>query len=306
MKLLYKLAPVGFIALAVLNLLPHLGLSVLSEWAASFLPFLLVYTLPAAGLLWILKLKWQWFLLLLPLLLWNLILLWPYLFPGALSEFDRHDALKVCAVNVHRINHRHQPIVDAIKKQKPDLVFVQEIDKAWEESLRAALSEDYSFIHAIPDDFNFGVMLLSKIPIQDLKVAYTTEYEMPYYNFRLDFKGKDYHFLAMHTYPPSSPSKLPWRNEQLALLGKLATANSIVMGDFNTATFSPAFRKLLKVGNLQDPRCQAGILNTWHAKFPFLGSNIDHILVRKDLHYGKLKRLQDIGSDHLPLLLEIK
>jgi endonuclease/exonuclease/phosphatase family metal-dependent hydrolase len=183
---------------------------------------------------------------------------------------------------------------------------VQEIDVAWENALRDGLAADYPFIHAIPDDFNFGIMLLSKIAPKDLKVDYTTDFKMPYYEFSLDYKSKNYHFVGMHTYPPSSASKLPWRNDQLALLAKLSKTNTVLMGDFNTATFSPAFRRLLRDGKLQDPRKQAGILNTWPARFPFLGSNIDHILVGKDLHYGKLKRLADIGSDHLPLILQIR
>lgn len=305
MKFLQKLAWIGLLCLVVLNILPHIGLTVLSEWAASFLPFILLYNLPTIGILYLLQLRWQWFLVWLPTLLWNVAVCSPYLFPGQAMNLEG-PRLKICSVNVHRVNLQHQPIIDVIKEEKPDLVFVQEIDAAWEADLRKSLQTDYSFIHALPDDQNFGIMLLSKIPIKDLEVAYTTDYQMPYYDFELEDTERKYHCLAMHTYPPSSPSKLPWRNSQLALLAKLSRPNSILMGDFNVSTFSPSFRRLLQEASMQDPRKQAGILNTWPASFPFLGANIDHILVGKDIRYGKLKRMGDIGSDHLPLILEIQ
>lgn len=80
----------------------------------------------------------------------------------------------------------------------------------------------------------------------------------------------------------------------------------VVIGDFNTTPWSGRFRKFLKDSNLRNSLRGFGLQPTWHAALPSpLMIAIDHCLHSKSITTINRATGSNIGSDHLPLFVEL-
>lgn len=294
-----------FLGMFIGSLIPLAGIGIWSEWSISFLPGLLFYGAIVLGVLIWRKLRWYWLLAFLPQLIYYSTLVMPYVFTES-PDLKEGEGMKIYAANILKVNRNYSQVVAQIKAEDPDLIFLQEVDQDWVDSLFLSLNELYPLRWKIPMDNNFGIMLMTKEPLASHKTGYSSKLKMPFYEFELEFNGRLLHFVGMHTYPPASSDMFYLRNGQLRELEALARPNSILMGDFNISTYSPYFRRLLKGGKLKDPRRSSGFKHSWPSSFPFLRTNLDHILVGQDVKFGKLKCLGNNGSDHLPLILNLQ
>jgi endonuclease/exonuclease/phosphatase (EEP) superfamily protein YafD len=81
----------------------------------------------------------------------------------------------------------------------------------------------------------------------------------------------------------------------------------IVIGDFNSTPWHSDFRQLIKNSGLVNAQNGFGIQTSWHGNFPFwLRIPIDHCLHSKSLRTIRYTVGSNIGSDHLPLLVELQ
>jgi endonuclease/exonuclease/phosphatase (EEP) superfamily protein YafD len=80
----------------------------------------------------------------------------------------------------------------------------------------------------------------------------------------------------------------------------------IVAGDFNTSSWNPAFKRLVEDTGLRDSRRGFGMQNSWNADFLFLRTTIDHCLVSPKVKVLNRRVGPDIGSDHFPILLDLR
>ena len=78
----------------------------------------------------------------------------------------------------------------------------------------------------------------------------------------------------------------------------------MVVGDFNNSSFSTYFQKLTET-DLKDSRLGFGLLPTWPANISFLQTTLDHILVSENIQVLDRTVGENIGSDHLPISVEI-
>lgn len=162
----------------------------------------------------------------------------------------------------------------------------------------------------------FGIALLSKFPLDS--------------GVTLDLAGDDYPALAakilpkawpvplqlyaIHPPPPISGELAGIRNRYMEKLATLTVANplvpSVVVGDANSTPWSPWFRDFVQAGKLRDSQGGLGLLATWPAataKYsPLLGIPIDVCLVSDKLHVAARYAGPDFGSDHLPVITELR
>jgi endonuclease/exonuclease/phosphatase (EEP) superfamily protein YafD len=72
------------------------------------------------------------------------------------------------------------------------------------------------------------------------------------------------------------------------------------MNDVGWSHTSELFRK---VSGLLDPRRGRGLYATFHAKYPFLRYPLDHLFHSEEFRLVSMTVLDDVGSDHFPLLV---
>lgn len=120
------------------------------------------------------------------------------------------------------------------------------------------------------------------------------------------------HVVACHTYPwkAHGAQGYEWRNQHLQELGPFlrdCPSPVAALGSFHASPWSLPFKELLEHSRLRDARTGFGPVRT-HSKvglFFLLGTPIDHCLVSENLQVRRLRSGPALGSDHLPLIVDI-
>ena len=87
----------------------------------------------------------------------------------------------------------------------------------------------------------------------------------------------------------------------------VAKANNplVLAGDFNTTMWSPFYKHSLGKVELHNTRAGFGILPTWTTFYPLLSIPIDRCFVSKDIKVLQIRKGNNVGSDHLPLITDL-
>lgn len=270
----------------------------------AFLPWLLAPT--AAGLALALLARWW------PGVVWSVVLLgllaW-FIEPYGRSGPPRGPAiasLRVLTSNVE-FGQATGALVDAVRRERPDLVFVQECEYTCEAELRRALGAAYPHRRAVPGGGSAGSVILSALP---LKAADPIPGTMGMPGAVAEVRGRAVRLQLAHPMPPLPGQVDVWRRE-LGALRDFATGHrsrsTILAGDFNASQDHAAFRDILDTG-LRDAARLAGADRTpsWPARTaPTLGAQIDHVLLSPDFSAPTARFLDLADTDHRALLVEI-
>lgn len=288
----------------------------------AFLPWLLVPT--GFGLLLALFSRWWagvvWAVALLGLLAWFIE---PY---GKTGEPGGPPlaSFRVLTSNVE-FGHATDALVDAVRREKPDLVFVQECEYTCDATLREALGTDYPHRAAQVAAGSAGSVVLSRSPLTSADGVPGTM-EMP--GAVADVRGHAVRLQLAHPMPPLPGRTDQWR-EELGELRDFAAENAgttensesprnsensgdtrtplILAGDFNASQDHAAFRRILDTG-LRDATRLTGHDRTpsWPARTaPTLGVQIDHVLLSADFSARAARFLDLPGTDHRALLTDV-
>ncbi|MEM7811817.1 MAG: endonuclease/exonuclease/phosphatase family protein [Planctomycetota bacterium] len=238
-------------------------------------------------------------------------LLWgrPAFAPTGVAETDG-PRVRLLSTNVLTSNRDGGAFLDLVRRSQPDVIVALEVDRRWAATLEG-LAAEYPFRRVVPRDDNFGIALLSRYELADLTtvmhdgvpvIRATVETATPFTLF------------ARHPLPPVGAENWRSRNrhlEDLAVETAAADCPVVVAGDLNLPPWSPFFRDLLREGRLCDSRRSLSVFDadgTWPAPlWPFwpLRTPIDHVLHTRDVATVSRRLGADIGSDHLPVLVEL-
>jgi endonuclease/exonuclease/phosphatase (EEP) superfamily protein YafD len=237
----------------------------------------------------------------------NLIVIVPC-FLGARppGDFGGH-TLRVMLLNVRTENERYDLVVASIKKFRPDLVVIEEVNERWLKEL-ARLREDYPHVKHEARDDNFGIALFSRLPFEDAEIVYLGRAEVPSVTVRLVVAGRKLTILGTHPLPPGSLENFRLRNEQLDAVATFVRKQPnplIVLGDFNVTPWSYYFERLVKEGGLTDSSAGRGIHATWPAAGLPLRIPIDHCLVSAEVGIASKIIGGNVGSGHLPVVVDL-
>ncbi|MDN3023590.1 endonuclease/exonuclease/phosphatase family protein [Streptomyces sp. S.PB5] len=270
----------------------------------AFLPWLLAPT--GVGLVFSLLGRWWtglvWGVALLGLLAWFIE---PYGRSGQ-PDGPAVASLDVLTSNVE-FGQATGALIDTVRRQKPDLVFVQECEYMCDAELKRTLGGDYPYRQAVAGGGSAGSVILSRFP---LKAAAPVPGTMGMPGAVAEVRGHDVRLQLAHPMPPLPGQVDVWRRELGALRDFAAgqrDASVILAGDFNASQDHAAFRRILDAG-LRDAARLAGSDRTpsWPARTaPALGAQIDHVLLSADFSAGEARFLDLAGTDHRALLVEI-
>lgn len=215
--------------------------------------------------------------------------------------------LTIVSANVLSMNERYDDVVAYFRGTGADVLFIQETTEVWLNRLQAGLPE-YEHVLAETREDNFGIAVLSKIPLVDAEIVRLGGEEIPAIAGAVEVSGTRVRFVNLHTMPPGNAFGLELRNRQMTEAAAIISDRpdpGFVIGDLNCGPWSPYFRQVLRDHGLRDARRGHGVLATWPSSTSPFMIPIDQCLATADIRVTRFERGPHIGSDHLPLRIEL-
>ena len=217
------------------------------------------------------------------------------------------DVTRLLMANVRTSNANRRGLLELVESTQPDAVLLLEVSEAWLADL-APLDGDYPHRLAEPRGDNFGIALYSRRPLTDGRIVQLGAAGLP--SIEAALEGSGLRLLLTHPLPPMGSGAAAQRDRQLEAVARRARElgpRVVLAGDLNATPWSPVFSRVLDLGALRDSRDGFGLQPTWSAGLPDLARiPIDHFLVGRDVRVLHREVGPRIGSDHLPVLVELR
>lgn len=261
----------------------------------------------------------------LPLLL-NLLLIVPLFFSSAQGS-DLQPAnlipgstLRLLLVNLDHHNQDTRPAIEYIESQNVDLVLLQEVTSRSLSTLQSNLSR-YRVATSLPRENSTGVaMLVPTTPSKSVEIGATQILELPpnsgapLIETTLRWGSREVVILGLSIARPHNRGSSAFQQVEFDAAAEWSLRQQrqekrgvVVMGDFNTTPWSGRFRKFIQDSDLRNSLRGFGLQPTWHAALPSsLMIAIDHCLHSSSIRTINRATGANIGSDHLPLLVELQ
>lgn len=209
--------------------------------------------------------------------------------------------------------------IEYLNKQETDILFLLEVTPQSLIQLKRGLT-NYRLIAAQPKYISHGIAWF--VPQQQTKpielkrfgfISLPKDNSRPLLNARISYDGREINLLCFHVISPRNAETVGYQEIEFDAVANWSQRiqNSerdlIVIGDFNSTPWYEPFRKLVSESGLINSQRGFGIQTTWHSILPpVLRIPIDHCLHSKSLTTIKRFIGKDIGSDHLPLFVELR
>lgn len=116
--------------------------------------------------------------------------------------------------------------------------------------------------------------------------------------------------ICAHPTPPTNMDYAQQRDEYMQGVAQLASAQNaptVLVGDFNMTSWSPAFAAVATTAKMEDSRQGIGLHTTWPSRLPaFLRIPIDHALVNEQVEVMDRSILKSTTSDHMGISLTVR
>ena len=236
--------------------------------------------------------------------LFNFSVVAPQLVYQPTAEARGQDTVRLVHVNINYYNRDLESSLEFFRETDPDVLVIVEAN----ERLMAALEP---LQERLPHVFvetrgRFGVALLSRYPMAAQSVYFTSH--NPSVVAVIDTPHGPLRVVGTHPRSPASAGRARRRNAQLEALASFVRVGSeptVLLGDLNTTPWGHAFRALVAESELRDSSRGVGFQWSWPASFWPLAIPIDHALVSEDVRVLDRRMGPPVGSDHLPLVLDI-
>ncbi|MDY6897955.1 MAG: endonuclease/exonuclease/phosphatase family protein [Cyanobacteriota bacterium] len=257
-------------------------------------------------------------------LLINLIFIFPVFIPAnAISTQALNSQEQTIRVIHATLDSKKPNAAKAIKylnKQETDILFLLEVTPQSLIQLRKGLT-NYRLVAAQPKYISHGIAWFvprnKTKPIQVKRFGFISlpkDNHRPLLKATISYDGRKIILLCFHVISPQYAKAVAYQRIELDALAdwgqrtlKNGNQDVIVIGDFNSTPWYGSFRQLVSKSGLINSQRGFGIQTTWNSLLPpVLRIPIDHCLHSKSLTTIKRFIGSDIGSDHLPLFVELK
>lgn len=242
---------------------------------------------------------------------------WPHMrLPPTDLQARPGPVVRLLWANLHNGKTDLEAMRRLIEAEKPDIAVFTELHPVHDAVLRDVRSL-LPFQSPAPRDNSFGIMLLARKPPESLKFDVTLSDTEPLMAARLcPVEAGCLTLLSLHAWRPGF-YRTAARDRQLAQAAAAARQHVdkgervVLLGDLNLTPFAPAFDRLIAQSGLRDtgilpaerPRTSPWISTWWLAG---IGLPIDHAFVSAGVGIVSRRIGPDIGSDHLPLILDLR
>ena len=227
---------------------------------------------------------------------------------------------RVISANVWKQNTNAEKVLAFVKAEDPDLALFMEVNDEMGKQLEALETIlPYNSNQLTP--YRLGTVLYSKTPLSEVQLQQFNTRSAVHISAHVEANGRSFSVVGIHPFPPINPELFVDRNRAFEAVSEYVKAQSdpvILMGDFNVTMWSPYYRQIARQSGLSNTRSGAGILPTWPATLSYLSLPdlgeltrllqipIDHCLVSSSLKVVGMHTGPDIGSDHLPIAIDLQ
>jgi endonuclease/exonuclease/phosphatase (EEP) superfamily protein YafD len=216
--------------------------------------------------------------------------------------------IRLLVANVLQTNRDAAPLLREVAATDPDVFLAMETDAWWADAL-APLHADYPHRLSEPLPNTYGIILYSRLPLEDAEIARLVESDVPSVHATVRVGGDRVRLHGLHPRPPG-PGMQPSgpRDAELVIVGEMVRDEgrpAVVIGDLNDVAWSATTKLFREVSGTLDPRIGRGMFNTFDANNPLLRYPLDHVFHTPELRLGAMRRLPDVGSDHFPMFAEL-
>lgn len=239
-------------------------------------------------------------------MLWNLSFVLPY-YVEKPPQIDKTAAgtLSMVSMNLLSENNEVDRVLVFLEAEMPEVLVLLEYTPQWDHLL-SGIRNAYPYQKLIPQDGHFGIAVWSKHEMQAIQTHFGYP-GIPSIEAMIRTPSGLITLIATHPLPPLDQNQFELRNKQLTSiaqrLGEVG-GRVMVLGDLNLSSFSEHF-KILETGGFRDSRKGFGVLPTWPANYGWLSTTIDHALVAGNLKVTDRRVGPNIGSDHLPIIIQV-
>ncbi len=261
------------------------------------------------------KKKWSIaiFCLLLSAFVYQLVLIVKYtpLYPvqaKACSTEKNEDQFSIMQSNIKMDNKQAEEFKNIVYHYKPDILLINEPDKWWAGQL-SELDSVYPYSVKKPLDNTYGMMLYSRLPLEDTEVNFLVKDDIPSMFATVVLpSGKTFDLHCLHPEPPKPGSPTYERDTEILLVARRVRKHekpAIVVGDLNDVAWSYTSGLFQRYSGLLDPREGRGLYNTYNVFIPLFRYPLDHFFYSEHFGLVDLKKLDSFGSDHFPILIKL-
>lgn len=217
--------------------------------------------------------------------------------------------IRFLVANVYQENREYQKLLDLVRKNDPDILFLVETDQPWSDAMQE-LDRAYPHRINVPLDNTYGMIFFSRLPVTHQEVNYLVEDTIPSIIADVTYENRTVRIYGLHPTPP-----VPQENEhsterdaEILIVGKMAKKYQgpcVVFGDLNDVAWSYTTTLFLKTSGLMDPRRGRGQYNTFNAHYWLLRWPLDHYFVSGHFRVASMRVEDPIGSDHFPISIAL-
>lgn len=211
-----------------------------------------------------------------------------------------HKILRVASFNSYIFNDRLDDMEKSIRELSPDVMVIVEFGSG-KLPLLDRLKSDFPYQYTCQTDPPCETALISKYPISDFKARAFWD-GPPYISASLGPDWNNLTIFGVHTtrFPHSRAQFIQAR--EFVKMAEGATGLKIVMGDFNSTSFSRINETIADGLDLQ----RLSYLPTWPARQGFPQLAIDHIFASTGIVAASGEVIGDnAGSDHYPISIAV-
>lgn len=211
---------------------------------------------------------------------------------------------KIINYNVLSISPHQEVIAGWIRAQQPDIVALVEANYRWAFTV-AGLQDILPHQAVIDHDVHFGMMLLSRYPMENVKIlerpgnmtkSIMADVALPIGTVR---------FIIAHPVTPMRPFSRIWRDIQIQGYAEYISASPnpvVLMGDFNATPWTSSYLGLVKEQQLYG----SSLYPSWPSKRHIFGIPIDQIVAGKGAVVSHVTTGPAHHSDHRARVAELR
>lgn len=216
--------------------------------------------------------------------------------------------LRYMEANVLQENRDARKLVSLVRARRPEVLLLTEADSWWADQVQS-LRHILPHVVSVPQDNTYGMMLLSRRPLIAAEVRYLLQPDVPSIRAGVALaSGHRIELYGVHPRPPVPGRDTALRDAELVIVGQEVRQRrrpTIVAGDLSDVAWSDTTGLFQEISGLLDPRVGRTLLPTFLADLPLLRWPLDYVFVSPGFTLLGMERLRDIGSDHLPILVEL-